>query len=243
MEAIMEAMMNRIKWVLVALGVAFGLQVLISLVYTSIAYSAAGSSQPVPQGTASVVVFGFAVGTYLIGGFVVGWMNDKLRIGDGVVVALLTLVPAILLYLALPEGNRAQFVIGVLLSDPAGNLVLSGRSILFIISGSMASALGAYIGWHATVPQEGIFDRVALALGLLGAIVGPFILLAVGGPVGSPVGGHDPASSNRPGLPWYFLTIVLVLVLVIIAVGFVRFARESQETDEISISPDRPRRP
>jgi len=239
MEAIMEAMMNRIKWVLVALGVAFGLQVLISLVYTSIAYSAAGSSQPVPQGTASVVVFGFAVGTYLIGGFVVGWMNDKLRIGDGVVVALLTLVPAILLYLALPEGNRAQFVIGVLLSNPAGNLVLSGRSILFIISGSTASALGAYLGWHATVPQEGIFDRVALALGLLGAIVGPFILLAVGGPAGS----HDPASSNRPGLPWYFLTIVLVLVLVIIAVGFVRFARESQETDEISISPDRPRRP
>jgi MFS family permease len=232
-------MMNRIKWVLVALGVAFGLQVLISLVYTWIAYSAAGSAQGVPQGTTSAVVFGFALGTYLIGGFVVGWMDDKLRIGDGIVVALLTLVPAILLYLALPEGNRAQFVIGVLLSDPAGNLVLSGRSILFILSGTMASALGAYIGWHATVPQEGIFDRIALALGLLGAIVGPFILLAVGGPVG----GHDPAGSNRPGLPWYFLTIVLVLVLVIIAVGFVRFAQESQETDEISISPDRPKKP
>jgi len=225
-------MMNRIKWVLVALGVAFGLQVLISVVYTWIAYSAAGSGLPVPQGTTSVVVFGFAVGTYLVGGFLVGLMNDKLRIGDGIIVALLTLVPAMLVYLALPEGNRAQFVIGVLLSDAAGTLVLSGRSIVFIMSGTMASALGAYIGWHATVPQEGIFDRIALALGLLGAIVGPFILLAVGG--------HDPDNSNRPGLPWYFLTIVLVLVLVIIAVGFVRFARESQDADDISISPDRP---
>jgi MFS family permease len=226
-------MMNRIKWVLVALGLAFGLQVLISLVYTWIAYSAAGSARPVPQGTTSVLVFGFAVGTYLIGGFVVGWMNDRLRIGDGIIVALLTLIPALLVYLALPEGNRAQFVIGVLLSDPAGNLVLSGRSILFVASGTMASALGAYIGWHATVPQEGIFDRIALALGLLGAIVGPFILLAAGG---------HPDNSNSPGLPWYFLAIVLVLVLVIIAVGFVLFARESQQADEISISPDRSRK-
>ena len=227
--------MNRIKWVLVALGLAFGLQVLISLVYTWIAYRAANSALPVPQGTTSVLVFGFAVGTYLSGGFLVGLMNDELRIGDGIVVALLTFVPAVLVYLALPEGNKAQFVIGALLSDPAGNLVLSGRSILFIISGTMASALGSYIGWHATVPQEGLFDRIARALGLLGAIVGPFILLAVGG--------HDPDNSTRPGLPWYFLTIVLVLVLVIIGVGFVRFARESQETDEISISPDRPRQP
>src|SRR5262249_11781742 len=124
--------------------------------------------------------------------------------------------------------------IGILLSDPAGRLVLSGRSILFITSGMIASGLGAYIGWHATVPQEGIFDRIALALGLLGAIVGPFILLAVGG--------HDPGNANRRALPWYFLTIVLVLVIVIIGVGFVRFAGESKETDKISTSPDRPKK-
>jgi hypothetical protein len=227
-------MKQRIKWVLVALGVAFALQVLISVVFTWIAYSAAGRGVSIPQGTTSVVVFGFAVGTYLVGGFVVGLMNEKLRIGDAIVVALLTLVPTMLVYLALPEGNRGQFVNALLLSDPAGRVVLSGASILFIMSGIMAAALGAYIGWHATVPQEGIFDRIALALGLLGAIVGPFILLAVGG--------RDPGDTNRPGLPWYFLAIVLVLVLVIMGVGFVLFARESQQTEEISIRPERPKK-
>jgi len=224
-------MKNRIKWVLVGLGFTFGLQVLISLIFTGVAYSAAGRGASVPEGTTSVVVFGFAVGAYLVGGFVVGWMNEKLHIGDGIVVALLTLLVTVVVYFALPGGNKAQFVNGMLLSDPAGNLALSGKSIAFIAAGILAAALGAYIGWHATVPQEGIFDRVALALGLIGAIVGPFILLAIGG--------QDPTNPKQPGLPWYFLAVVLLLVLVIMAVGFVLFARESREAEEISISPDR----
>jgi hypothetical protein len=226
-------MKTRIKWVLAGLGFTFGLQVLISLVFTGVAYSAAGPGTSVSQGTTSVVVFGFAVGAYMVGGFVVGWMNEKLRVGDGVIVAVLTLLLTIVVYLALPGGNKAQFVNGILLTDPAGNLAFSGKSIAFIASGLAAAALGGYIGWHATVPQEGVFDRVALALGLIGAIVGPFILLAVGG--------RDPNNPNQPGLPWYFLLIVLVLVLIIIGVGFMLFARASQEGEEISISPDRRR--
>src|SRR5262249_14658826 len=224
-------MKSRIKWVLVGLGFTFGLQVLISLAFTGVAYGAAGRGVSLPQGTTSVMVFGFAVGAYLVGGFVVGWMNEKLRIGDGIIVALLTLVTTVLVYLALPDANKAQFVNGILLSDPAGKLAVSGKSLAFVVSGVMVSCLGAYIGWHATVPQEGIFDRVALALGLIGAIVGPFILLAIGG--------RDPTNPNHPGLPCDFLVVVLLLVLIIIAVGFVLFARESRDSDEISISPER----
>jgi hypothetical protein len=226
-------MKNRIKWVLVGLGFTFGLQVVISLIFTGVAYTAAGPGTSVPQGIASVVVFGFALGAYLVGGFVVGWMNEKLRIGDGMLVGLLTLILTAMVYEALPGGNRGQFVNGILLSDPAGNLALAGKPVVFIALALAAAALGSYIGWHSTVPQEGVFDRIALALGLIGAIVGPFILLAVGG--------RDPGNPNQPGLPWYFLAIVLVLVLVIIAVGFLLFARASQEGEEISISPGRRR--
>jgi hypothetical protein len=228
-------MKNRIKWILVGLGFTFGLEVLISLIFTGVAYTAAGPGTSIPQGTASVVVFGFALGAYLVGGFVVGWMNEKLRIADGMLVGLLTIILTALVYEALPGGNKGQFVNGILLSDPSGNLALSGRPIAFIAAAILAAALGSYIGWHATVPQEGIFDRVALALGLIGAIVGPFILLAVGG--------RDPNNPNQPGLPWYFLAIVLVLMLVIIGVGFLLFARVSQEGEEISISPDRRKEP
>jgi hypothetical protein len=228
-------MKDRIKWVLVGLGFTFGLQVLISLIFTGVAYNAAVPGTSVPQGTASVVVFGFALGAYLVGGFVVGWMNEKLRIGDGMLVGLLTVIVTAVVYEVLPGGNKGQFVNGILLSDPAGHLALAGRPVAFIVLATAAAALGSYIGWHATVPQEGVFDRIALALGLIGAIVGPFILLAVGG--------RDPSNPNQPGLPWYFLVIVLVLVLVIIAVGFLLFARVSQEGEEISISPDRRKEP
>ncbi|HKV42579.1 MAG TPA: hypothetical protein VJX67_25480, partial [Blastocatellia bacterium] len=83
-------------------------------------------------------------------------------------------------------------------------------------------------------PNEGVFDRVALLLGLIGAVVGPFVLLAIGG--------REPATSSQPGLPWYFLLIVLILLLVIIAIGFLMFARQSRESDEeISIRPEQHR--
>ena len=75
-----------------------------------------------------------------------------------------------------------------------------------------------------------VLRAVALAAGLVGVVVGPFVLLAIGG--------RDSSTPNAPNLPWYFLAIVLVLVLVIVGVGFVLFTRESHYEDEISISPE-----
>jgi len=56
------------------------------------------------------------------------------------------------------------------------------------------------------------------------ALVGPFILLTIGG-------------SQSSNLPWYFGATMLLMLLAVICVGFLRFARESHE--DISISPDR----
>jgi len=224
-------MKSRIKSLLVGLGFTFGLQVLISLAFTGLAYGAAHSRSDIPQGTTSIIVFGFTLGAFLIGGIVVGWVNEQLRILDGLLVAGLTLILTIAVYATLPSGNKAQFVTGMMLSDSAGDLSLRGQSLLFIALALIASGIGAYIGWHMTVPGEGVFDRVVLLVGLVGAIVGPFVLLAVGG--------RDPNKPQEAGLPWYFLVIVLILVLVIMGVGFLMFARESSEGSEISISPDR----
>jgi hypothetical protein len=223
-------MKSRVKSLLVGLGFTFGLQVIISLAFTAFAYSAARSHTDVPQGTASIIVFGFTLGAFLVGGFVVGWVNEDLRIGDGLLVAALTLILTTAVYATLPVANKAQFVTGTMLSDPSGDLALRGQTILFVVLALIASGIGAYIGWHMTVPGEGVFDRVVLLIGLIGAIVGPFVLLAEGG--------RDPNRPQEPGLPWYFLLIVLILVLVIMGVGFLMFARESSETDEISINPE-----
>jgi hypothetical protein len=223
-------MKDRIKWILVGVGFTFGIQVLISLVFTWIAFRAATNRIDVPQGFASVLVLGFTLGAFLVGGFVVGWMNEKVRLGDAGIVAASTVGLTAVVYAALQRPNKAQFVSAAWLANANGDLALSGQCVLFVVLAIVTAAIGAYIGWHMNVPQEGVFDRVALAAGLIGAVVGPFVLLAIGG--------RDPNNPSAPGLPWYFLVIVLLLVLVIIGVGFFMFARESRDSDEISISPE-----
>jgi hypothetical protein len=216
-------MKDRLKWILVGLGFTFGLQVIISLIFTGIAYSSKESAADVVSDTAAAVAFGAALGAFLIGAFVVGWLTEDLRIVDSLIVAVLTLALTLLMYSALPSGNKGQFVSGYLLSEPR-------RGALFALIALIAGVIGAYWGWHLKVPQEGGFDRIALVAGLVGAVVLPFILLAIGG--------RDPSTPNVPGLPWYFLVFVLVLVLVIVGAGFVWFTRESHYEDEISISPE-----
>jgi cbb3-type cytochrome oxidase subunit 3 len=215
-------MKDRIKWILVGLGFTFGLQVIISLAYTAIAYSAARGSA-VPQDTIVIAAFGFMLGAFLIGGFVVGWMSEEVRVLDSLIVAALTLILTLLVYSALPSGNKGQFVSGYLLANVK-------RGSMFILLALIASAIGSYWGSHVKVPQEGVLDRVALLVGLVGAVVGPFVLLAVGG--------SDPTNPNQSNLPWYFLVIVILVVLAIVGVGFVLFTRESHYEEEISISPE-----
>ena len=215
-------MKDRIKWILVGLGFTFGLQVIISLIYTGIAYSAASGSA-VPQDTIVITTFGLTLGAFLIGGFVIGWLTEELRVVDALIVALATLGLTLLVYAALPSSNQPQFVSGFLLAHVTRGAVLGVLALI-------AAAIGAYWGWHLKVPQEGMLDRIALLIGLVGAIVGPFVLLALGG--------SDPTNPSAPNLPWYFLVIVIVLVLVIVGVGFVLFTRESHYEEEISISPE-----
>ena len=216
-------MKDRIKWILVGLGSTFGLQVIISLIFTGIAYSTKGSQADVMSDTVVAVTFGLTVGAFLVGGFVIGWLTEEVRVIDALIIAVATLVLALLVYAALPSGNKAQFISGYLLGNVARGSVLAVIALI-------ASAIGAYWGWHVKVPQEGALDRVALVIGLVGAIVGPFVLLALGG--------RDPSNPNAPNLPWYFLVVVIVLVLVIVGVGFVLFTRESHYEEEISISPE-----
>ena len=215
-------MRDRIKWILVGLGFTFGLQVVISVAYTAVAYSAASGSAA-PQDMIVITAFGFMLGAFLIGGFVVGWMNEEMRLLDSLLVAALTLILTLLVYLKLPSDNKGQFVSGYLLNNV-------NRAALFVGLALIASVIGAYWGSHVKVPQESWPGRVFLLLGLVGAVVLPFVLLAVGG--------NDPANPNHSNLPWYFLVIVILVVLAIVGVGFVLFTRESHYDEEISISPE-----
>jgi len=215
-------MNNRTKWILVGLGFTFGLQVIISLAFTGITYSAASTSADVLQDPMLMVAFGFSLGAFLIGGFVIGWMSEEVRLLDSLFVTVATMALISLVYAALPHVSKGQFVSGYFLSEIKRGSVFASLSLI-------GAAVGAYWGWHVTVPQEGVLDRVALLIGLLGAIIGPFVLLAISG--------SDPNNPNETNLPWYFLVIVLVIVLALIGVGFLMFTREPHNED-ISISPE-----
>ncbi|HKV39608.1 MAG TPA: hypothetical protein VJX67_10370, partial [Blastocatellia bacterium] len=126
-------MKERSKWMLAAVGFTFGLQVLISLAFTRLAYSAARSGSDVPAGTASILVLGFTLGTFLVGGLVVGWMNEKLRIGDASIVTAFTLLLTALIFWPMAGQSRAQFVSASWLSDENYNLAVTGHGAIFIV--------------------------------------------------------------------------------------------------------------
>jgi MFS family permease len=223
-------MKSRIKGMLIGLGFTFGLQVIISLIFTGFAFAAARSETGASEGWHSLVFFGLTLGAFLVGGFVLGWMEESPRIVDALIVAAITLALSALIYSVLPQGNKGQFITGQLLSGGADQISLNGRGMLFVLLALAAAPIGAYLGYRQETPEEGRFDRIALLVGLIGAVVGPFILLAVGG--------RGTRETGQPELPWYVLAIVLVVLLVIVGVGFVMFTRESHYEEEISISPE-----
>jgi MFS family permease len=212
-------MRDRIKWTLIGLGFTFGLQVIISLLFSGITSNTARNQADV----LFMIAYGLLLGAFLIGGFVIGWMSEELRVLDALLVTVIALLLVSLVYAALPNANRGQFVSGYFLSALQRGLIFTSLSLA-------AAAVGAYWGWHVKVPQERAIDRIALLVGLLGAVIGPFVLLAVGG--------TDPANPDQASLPWYVLVIVILIVLVVIGLGFLMFTRESHP-EEISISPDR----
>ncbi|HYL98122.1 MAG TPA: hypothetical protein VEZ90_04145 [Blastocatellia bacterium] len=225
-------MKSRIKWVLVGTGFSFGLQVIISVAFTALAFSVARGQTSVPEGPVSLAVLGLTLGAFLIGGFVVGWTEESLRVMDALVAALLTLGLNAFIYLELPKGNQGQFVSGAWLADKTGHLALTGHTWLFFALALIASAIGAYWGHHTVVPTDGAVTSIAVLLGLLGVVFGPFIMLAVV---------HDPTQPNKPGLPLPFLAIIFAILAVVVAAGYWLFTREprreSKYEGRISISP------
>lgn len=210
-------MRDRIKWTLIGLGFTFGLQIIISLLFSGI-----GAPRNQPD-VFLMIAYGLLLGAFLIGGFVIGWMSEELRVLDALLVTVIALLLVLLVYAALPNANRGQFVSGYFLSALK-------RGSIFTLLSLVAAATGAYWGYHVKAPQERAIDRIALLVGLLGAVIGPFVLLAIGG--------TDPTNPDQASLPWYVLVIVILIVLVVIGLGFLMFTRESHP-EETSISPDR----
>jgi MFS family permease len=217
-------MKRQTKRVLIGLGFTFGLQALISFIASLLLFKQA--AKDAPQTITFLILLALTLGAFFAGGFIIGLMSDTIRLTDSAIVTTLALLLSVLVLTVSTEGN-SHYLVTSWISDSSGRWLISGQTFLYIAFALIASSAGNYLGWHIHVPQENQFDRIAMLIGLLGAIVGPFVLFAIGGDSSDEV--------SQQGLPWYFLVIVILLVLVIMGLGFVMFMRESHHAQDISI--------
>ena len=70
------------------------------------------------------------------------------------------------------------------------------------------------------------FTRTAALVGIIAAVTGPFLMLAIGG-------------REANNLPWYIWMIIPMVLLIVVAAGFLAFKREAHDAEDISISPNR----
>lgn len=68
------------------------------------------------------------------------------------------------------------------------------------------------------------YTRAAALVGLIAAVMGPFLLLTLSG-----------TDSNI--LPWYIWVTIPALLVAVVAVGVFMFKRDSHDAEDISISP------
>lgn len=217
-------MRTHLKWILIGLGFMFGLQVVISLVFTGISYEAAREPLHImaEKEKLALITFGAIIGAYLIGGFVVGWLNERPRLIDSLIAAAVTLALTALIYASLSPGNRSNFVSGEWMTDTTGRIALSSQGMLLIAIAFVATIAGTLLGYLRTVPDTRI-SRAAALVGLLGSIIGPVALLVLG----------------QLNLPFYVLAIILLLVMAFIGAGYAAFKRDPRHMEEISIMPER----
>ena len=200
-------MKERIKWTLVGFGFMFGLQVLIGQV-SRLLFSNATN-----QDAYYYIIVGGTLGTFLIGGMIIGAMLDEFAIVESIVAA-----GAALALNALLSGQNVKVSFNPLFF---GTHTATWSVVVAIIAIVMAIA-GALIGERINTPQSDRLSNALLIIGLLAVVVGPYVLLM-----------------NE--VPGYALAIVGMILLIAVGIAVWLFRHESHEAEDISISPDHQR--
>ena len=216
-------MKERVKWIVVGFGFMVGIQVLASLLFIGLAQMLRASPNLILEPYWVFVIFGLTLGAFFLGGFVIGRVEEAPRIIDAVIAAIVTLALSVIVFLALPESSHDQFTGSKWLADAAGNASSAWVGALLIAPALIASALGAYLGYSMTTQVESMVERFVATLGLACAIGGPVIALIIGGFI----------------LPWYAVTVGIVIILSGFVISYWLLKRAAREADDVSISLDR----
>ena len=196
-------MKERIKWTLVGFGIMFGLQVLIGQILRLF------SGITTNQDTYYFIIVGGTLGTFLVGGIVIGLMLDEHAVIESIVAAISALVLNALLSKVGVSHNPLFFA-------ESNNALWSG--IVVVIAVILAIA-GSLIGGRINAPQSDWVSNALLVIGLIAVVVGPYVLLI-----------------NE--VPVFALVIIGAVMLIGVGIAIWLFRHESHPEDDMSISPD-----
>jgi hypothetical protein len=217
--------------VLIGVGAIVGLQVLLAILIRAFAQSVAlTESAPVLSGTHFNLLFlGVSLGTFFIGGLIVGFMEERVALGEPVLAALIAMVvTSVISWLGLPE-TVFLYTYGKQLSENPFSLEVWGSFLITVAVGVIATLGGGLIGERIRVPaDDDRLARAAVTIGLALVITGPFFLLM------------QPPYSFK----WYVVVIVVLIVLALVGLAYYLFtqgATVEKSIEEISINPERHR--
>lgn len=211
-----------VRPVLVGAAVIFGLQLVLAILIRVYAASVTQSqADPLVAGTSFNMMFlGVSLGTFFVGGLFLGFLKERLALGEPVLAAGLAMVLSVAVSagFGLPDTT---FLVAYAQGGAWGSLVMA-VAIAFL-----ATLGGGLIGERIKIPSaEDELARGVVVVALALVLAGPFYFLM------------------PYGLPWFIAVIATLVIMVLVGVGYYRFVQGATfETsiEEISISPERHR--
>jgi hypothetical protein len=159
-------MKERLKWLMVGVGVMYATQLIILLI---VRYLIPLSAPPAFSNLLATITSTLIA--FLAGGFVIGLMAERIEIIEP---ALATAVTLLIDLLAVKTGwLQGMFLFSLAVTETSYGTALTIGSVAIV-----ASIAGALAGERLTVPWENWFGQGLVIVGLGGILLGPFFLVS-----------------------------------------------------------------
>ena len=158
-------MKERLKWLLVGVGVMYAMQLLILFIIHNFIPSTA---PPAFSNLLGTVVYTLVA--FFMGGFVIGWMAERIEIIEPTLATIVTLTIDVITSLTGLLNGLFLFSFAVLQGSYETALTIGAVAIV-------ASIAGAFAGERLKVPEEDWISQTLVVMGLAGLVLGPFLLM------------------------------------------------------------------
>lgn len=188
-------MKDRMKWIAVGFGFIVGIHVLTTLLFLLLFQDTQQSNVAFNQ--FAMLLFGVTLGSFFLGGFVIGRVGEEGRLLDAATAALAALAFSAIVYVTLPEGTRDLYTGSKWLTQSVGVTAPSWLSFAQMLPALGAAVLGSYLGYQMTTPLESAIERTFAVIGIGSSFIGIAAIYVIGSIV----------------LPWWGVAALLIALI------------------------------